>query len=49
MNMDESIVEKMVGVVPENWFDTPEITMWLAFRDFPFNSVENSLSFSSKL
>ena len=45
MNMDESIVEKMVGVVPENWFDTPEITTWLAFRDFPFNSVENMVAY----
>ena len=43
--MDESKLEIPVGAVPENWFETPEITTWLAFRDFPFNSVENMVAY----
>lgn len=45
MNMDESNYEIPVDDIPENWFDTPEISTWLASRDFPFDTVENMLSY----
>ena len=45
MNMDESNSEIPVDDIPENWFDTPEISTWLASRDFPFDTVENMLSY----
>jgi hypothetical protein len=47
--MEESKLDIPVGAVPESWWSTPEITNWLALRDFPFDSVENMVTHARTL